>query len=495
MGKGKMFLLFLCLKLLSVFVVRSAFVPDEYWQSLEVAHHLAFGYGHLTWDWSEGLRSYIYPSIIAGFFKVAEFLHLDSRDVLILIPRILQALLSAIGDYCFWLWVREQTGTKGNWAAIVISTSWFWFYCSSRTLINTVETVLTIFALYHYPWSGKEAVDGKTRFLWPVGIACIMRPTTFIIWLPFCMYHLARVNSKISVILKSYLPISILCILACVSIDSYFYGKLIFTPWNFVKFNVFHGVGAFYGTQPWYFYLFCGLPVVLGIYIVPFLYGAWVVKKNKGPAIESVLLFDIAWTIFFFSLMSHKEFRFLLPLVPMALYICCRRMSQWSRQPSSKVLWLIGLTVTIANAVPALYFGLYHQRGTLDVMEFVAQEASKNQTHTNVLFLMPCHSTPYYSHLHVNIPMRFLHCEPDFSAKPGYLDEADLFYLGPLTWLNKQYPPNSVFPSHIVMYDVLLPHLQGFLNANGYSLAAKFFHAHRFEGKVGGNVLVHSRTT
>ena len=32
------------------------FNPDEYWQSLEPAHRLAFGYGHLTWEWVAGLR-------------------------------------------------------------------------------------------------------------------------------------------------------------------------------------------------------------------------------------------------------------------------------------------------------------------------------------------------------------------------------------------------------------------------------------------------------
>jgi phosphatidylinositol glycan class B len=32
------------------------FNPDEYWQSLEPAHRMAFGYGHLTWEWAVGLR-------------------------------------------------------------------------------------------------------------------------------------------------------------------------------------------------------------------------------------------------------------------------------------------------------------------------------------------------------------------------------------------------------------------------------------------------------
>lgn len=39
--------LFLCLlvyRVLSALTCRTAFVPDEHWQSLEVAHRLVFGY-------------------------------------------------------------------------------------------------------------------------------------------------------------------------------------------------------------------------------------------------------------------------------------------------------------------------------------------------------------------------------------------------------------------------------------------------------------------
>lgn len=37
------FLFFLAVRVWSVFAVITWFVPDEYWQSLEVGHRLAFG--------------------------------------------------------------------------------------------------------------------------------------------------------------------------------------------------------------------------------------------------------------------------------------------------------------------------------------------------------------------------------------------------------------------------------------------------------------------
>lgn len=51
----------------------------------------------------------------------------------------------------------------------------------------------------------------------------------------------------------------------------------------------------------------------------------------------------------------------------------------------------------VSNLAAALYTGLVHQRGTLDVMTHLHTlcDASRPET-TDVLFLMPCHSTPFY---------------------------------------------------------------------------------------------------
>jgi len=51
-------------------LTRTVFQPDEYFQSLEPAFHLVFGYGHLTWEWLSGnpIRSIIYPALNVPFY-------------------------------------------------------------------------------------------------------------------------------------------------------------------------------------------------------------------------------------------------------------------------------------------------------------------------------------------------------------------------------------------------------------------------------------------
>uniref|UniRef100_A0A6P4ELS6 Mannosyltransferase n=1 Tax=Drosophila rhopaloa TaxID=1041015 RepID=A0A6P4ELS6_DRORH len=192
------FLPILAVRLASVFVVQTYYVPDEYWQSLEVAHKLTFGYGYLTWEWVQGIRSYVYPLLIAGLYKILALLQLDSAHLLVLLPRILQALLSAYSDYRFFVW----TG-KRKWALFLILVPWFWFYTGSRTLANTLEASLTTIALSYFPWYGES-----TGYLWPAAICCFLRPTVAVIWLPLSLYHLRKSRQNVlELILKRFVLI------------------------------------------------------------------------------------------------------------------------------------------------------------------------------------------------------------------------------------------------------------------------------------------------
>lgn len=61
------------------------FQPDEYYQSLEVAHHLVFGYGQLTWEWlaPKPIRSIVYPALNAPVYWLLKVLGLDGTAALV----------------------------------------------------------------------------------------------------------------------------------------------------------------------------------------------------------------------------------------------------------------------------------------------------------------------------------------------------------------------------------------------------------------------------
>lgn len=151
-----------------------------------------------------------------------------------------------------------------------------------------------------------------------------------------------------------------------------------------------------------------------------------------------------------------------------------------------------------ANLVPAGYLGYVHQQGTLKVMDKLADVAQNYKSvegvAPKVFFMMPCHSTPYYSHIHANISMRFLTCEPNFNNEPKYLDEADQFYDAPMSWIRKNLPvhPISALPTHLVVFDTLAPRISDFLSI--YKPVEVFFHSEHLVSTRGGkNVILYER--
>ena len=64
-------------RIFNALVSRSFFQPDEYWQSLEIAHSIAFGYGYRTWEWRDidgngGIRSAILPWLFSRIYRLLE---------------------------------------------------------------------------------------------------------------------------------------------------------------------------------------------------------------------------------------------------------------------------------------------------------------------------------------------------------------------------------------------------------------------------------------
>ncbi len=68
----------------------------------------------------------------------------------------MQSVLAALGDLYLFKLTRQQRNQDAAWWTLVCSmTSWFTFYCVTRTLTNSTEAVLTTIALYYFPWPGK----------------------------------------------------------------------------------------------------------------------------------------------------------------------------------------------------------------------------------------------------------------------------------------------------------------------------------------------------
>ncbi|XP_060065292.1 GPI mannosyltransferase 3-like [Ylistrum balloti] len=606
------FLGLIALRVCNALMIQTYFVPDEYWQSLEVAHKIVFDYGYLTWEWRQGIRSYFYPTIFAFLYKILAVLGLDYRLLLIKLPRILQGVIAACGDlYLFKLSWKLSDRATAQWTLLCQILSWFTLYCCTRTLSNCMETVLITMALYYFPWPNIKGCS-VPKFVALAAMSVLIRPTAIVIWILMCSWHLQNNQQRLVKDLKHYFIIGSVCFLVSTFLDSAYHGDWILVHYNFLQFNVLHGGGSIYGNHPWHWYITQGYPVIMATHLLPFILGAYK-AKNK------VLLFLVIWTIFAYSFISHKEFRFLMPILPLSMHYCgvyfqalCRRprlkkrkvkkqngvltdedaASRYSScdslvssvstessvsttsmglgstdssvstasagvdsqvtdstgsnketvlQSTDKVITdtnqspdgatssspggsakqqsdspvkesekdpivvqktqhkynlmkakIFVVMLVVINIPAALYFGLIHQRGTVVVMKYLYDQSLDKSM--DILFLTPCHSTPYYSYLHQNISMRMLTCEPNLSRKENYTDEADQFYNHPVRWLKQEYKVNlTPLPSHIVYFNKLQTNITEFLTQSGYKECGNFFHTHFSEGRVGSHIKVSCR--
>ncbi|XP_060734382.1 GPI mannosyltransferase 3 [Tachysurus vachellii] len=474
-------------RLINCLLVQTSFVPDEYWQSLEVSHRMVFRYGYETWEWKAGIRGYSYPLLFAGIYKLLQLLHSDTPQLLILLPRVLQAILAAFADVKLYEITRKWENPEvAKWTYFCQLCSWFTWYCSTRTLTNSTETTLTVLALSYYPLHGSRT-HHSWKYLSLVSVAVIVRPTALIVWLPLLLHHLWREENKLKLITQQGLPVMAVSLAVSTFIDCTFYGKWTFVQWNFLKFNVLHNVAEFYGTHPWHWYLTQGFAVVIGPHLPFFLHGCTLAAKR-----HRVLLMSVVWTLMAYSFLAHKEFRFIYPVLPFCMIFCgisLAKLRSW-RKPAAGSLLLL-------NLLPAFYTGLVHQRGVLDVMGHLQHlcdvRDSPSSPEPHVLFLMPCHSTPYYSHLHCPIILRFLECPPDLRGDPGYVDEASSFYADPLGWLGTSYPNRSTLPSHVVLFHPLEKEISAFLDGNGFVKKAEIFHTHFPEGRLGKKIYIYEQ--
>lgn len=121
-------------RLLWVGLSQTYFVPDEYWQSLEVAQDmLSPGSGELTWEWkrSPPIRSPLFPLLYAIPMSVS------------LSPYLMQALVAACGDVGFFVLARHEAFSLIPSFLLYLS-SWPLLYSFARPLVSSVETSLSL---------------------------------------------------------------------------------------------------------------------------------------------------------------------------------------------------------------------------------------------------------------------------------------------------------------------------------------------------------------
>lgn len=468
--------------------------------------------------------------------------------LLVAVPRVIQAFIAGLGDFFTWL-LATKIYPDGNASSFVVGSPplllspmlytgsfltfrqlflqilspWQWF-CSVRTFSNSLEMTLTVMALYVYPWEqllgtakitkeNPRPVNPLLYNRWPLrsalclaSLAVILRPTNLFIWAPIIGLSIFRTGllgpspvtfNVILLILQEIIVCGSVVLGISLACDRLYFGFWTFPPYNFLYFNVSKSLSVFYGVNPWHYYLLQGLPLLCTTILPFFLYALYRYPASSDDQTNyfRAMVSVIATTIIPLSFISHKEVRFIYPLLPIlhilaapvAASFFTSKTSPSSPDPTPSLRHKPYFVAILAiNLLLAGYLSLLHQGAPLKVLTFLREQyehihpaviagdsTSAASDDLFALFLTPCHTTPWRSHLvHPTLRAYALSCEPPLHTEPNtrerdsYRDEADRFYDDPVGFLARElFPAEGGVPTprYIVGFEGIEPWLADFL--------------------------------
>ncbi|PCH34041.1 glycosyltransferase family 22 protein [Wolfiporia cocos MD-104 SS10] len=249
---------------------------DEVFNFWEPLHNLDRGYGFQTWETSPvyAIRSWAYILLHLFPTKLTTFMMGPEKRPAFFAVRIFLAVISSLCETTLYRAVVDNINYRagrylffmllfnaGMWtASTAFLPSSFAMYANALAFSFVIEPTTsrnlrrTLFATLAF---ATGAIVG-----WPFSIAVAI-PFVFE---ELFMYSNDKVNpeNKTSWMVERWTrmimcaAIAALLFIPVVALDTVFYGKLTFVPWNIIKYNVFpddkHGP-ELYGTEPVLFYM------------------------------------------------------------------------------------------------------------------------------------------------------------------------------------------------------------------------------------------------
>jgi phosphatidylinositol glycan class B len=305
-----MFLAVALLLRVAVFLMfPSIYYPDEIFQSQEAAHRLAYGTGVITWEYRDGVRSWVLPTLIAGIMKCTAWLSPGSSGYIFGIC-LFFSLLSLTVVWFSFSWCRRYLGMQ--YALLCGFTTAIWYELVNfgpRTFNEFVAGNLFLPAIYLGSFKQHEGPESKWRLLLIgvlLGLTISLRMQFGLAVLLVGIWIMSR-NWK-----TRALPIAT-GILAVVLIfglaDAISWSYPFHSYYAYFSTNVVHHQADRWGTEPWYSY-FVKLLVHAGPMAILAILG-----MRRAPILGWICLAIMLPHL----LIGHKEYRFIYPVLPLLL--------------------------------------------------------------------------------------------------------------------------------------------------------------------------------
>ncbi len=325
------------------------FFPDEIFQTLEPAHRLVFGYGVISWEWRLGIRSWVFPTFLAGVMRATAWMGAASSRYVVGTAVVL-SLISLVTIWFGYAWAKRASGMPAAIIAALACSFFFGFvYFAPKALYEVVAAHVLLPGLYLGVY-GEKLGERKRLFL--AGFLCALAACLRMQLLPALLFAMI---SFCYPRWRTRIP----AVAAGATVPVLLFGAVDWMTWSYpwqsfilyYKENVVSGPGKELTlVQPWYWYALV-LLVLLGPTVLLLFHGA-----RRSP----FLAIFCAIVVVSHSVIPHKEIRFIYPILAPAITLAAlgivdllheiRRGMRFLENPR----WVVAISVVFFFASSAL---------------------------------------------------------------------------------------------------------------------------------------------
>jgi len=383
----------------------SIYWADEIFQTQEPAHHLAYGPAMVTWEYRLGVRSWVLPAVIAVIMKTTAWLGPGSSGY-VFATAVFFALFSLTVVWFAFAWCRKYYGI--HYAALASFSAAIWFELVNfgpRALNELLAGNLFLPAIY----LGSLPPEPKGENKWRLVVVGLLLGLTACLRI---QYAPAVAVAGIWIMSQNWkarwLPMSaaVAAVVAIFGIvDAMTWSFPFYSYWAYFRENIVNHKAAGFGILPWYYY-FASLLVHTGPLALFALIGL-----RRSPILGWISLAILLPH----SLIAHKEFRYIYPVLPMLLVLAAvgqidflqfaERKMRW--RPSLRSNFLISAGVVLAcSLVLASQFPRWQKaRGGLRAFSLLSQDRGACGL---AILNINWWDTGGYTYLHRPIPIFYL---------------------------------------------------------------------------------------
>jgi phosphatidylinositol glycan class B len=295
--------------------------PDEQYYAIDFAAFKAGILGSIdTWEYQTKLRPWLLPAIFTPFLSLFKFFSFSPFTMAWML-RLLSGIVS------WWALVRLNKKLKDFFPGsisynIFIFFTHFSFFCFFMRVRANSENWSTAFILFAIsllirkrPYISDYLIGGLF-----FGLAFSIRHQSGLIVLGFGLWLLFVKQVGMRNWLATFVPAVLLGVGIGVLADTWGYGELTFTPYNYIYQNLILDKISQFGSSPFYSYLLWTFKDLTPLWFLVMFIGFWRTVIFDNTDQNSWVTWSVVPFVLVHLFIGHKELRFLYPVAPFLLY-------------------------------------------------------------------------------------------------------------------------------------------------------------------------------